>query len=118
MDERGHWHDVSDEQFEAGRQMGHLLGSRPRYVVSIAIGERVTVIKPGTGERQEATFDKADRNRVHLTPVGNRSPLLYFDLAERVMLRSAAGVEVPAQIWDNRNGKIILRTLPVVDRLV
>ena len=35
-------------------------------------------------------------------------------LAESVQLTRATGDSVRAQVWDNRGGKIILRTLPLL----
>lgn len=103
MDDRGYWHDQRHTQ-----QVERVLGVRP--VIEIDAGEGVMIVK-GDGQVQHATFDSAEKNKVTLTPTGDQRP--YLELAERVALTRANQDSVVAQVWDNRGGKIILRTLPV-----
>ena len=54
---------------------------------------------------------EAQRNQV--TVHSELSHAAISVLADRVQLRRASGEQVAAQVWDNRNGSIILRTLPI-----
>jgi hypothetical protein len=115
MDNSGHWHPDMESALKANRAMDQFLPEdhprRQRCAISIAIGEVVTVVKK-SGERAKFTFNSAEKNRVILAPWG-RGQLPYLELAEHVQLQRDNGEEVPAQVWDNRRGNIILRTLPV-----
>lgn len=112
MDSSGHWHDVDRESRISRALEGIQHGEdRPRFVMEASYGEMVSVVKDN-GESIMATFDATDKNKVTLTPQGD-GPRPYLELAERVQLQRATGGSVVAQVWDNRAGKIILRTLPV-----
>lgn len=107
MDDRGHWHDVTIDATPS--QIDQIFkGKRP--VISIGIGEQVVVLK-ADGQRIAATFDGAEKNRVTLKPWDGPHP--YLELAEHVQMQRKNGESVAAQIWDNRGGKIVFRTLPI-----
>ena len=110
MDSRGNWHNENSESFKKmfAEQEGKAPPERP--VISIGIGEQVVILK-SDGQRIAATFDAAEKNRVTLTPWEGPHP--YLELSEQVELQRQSGESVRAQVWDNRKGKIILRTLPI-----
>jgi hypothetical protein len=114
MDSRGHWHDGNSDVFSPlAKDAEGKPAARERPVIELAIGEMVDVVKADRSFVR-ASFDGAERNRVTLTPVdlpGHVRP--YLELAEPVELRRLNGSACRAQVWDNRKGKIILRTLPV-----
>src|ERR1700734_547422 len=129
MDEKGYWHHVESEKDKAGLAEAARLGSKARKalevgeindelrsifpgrkVIEIGIGESVNVVKDD-GEKMRCTFDAAEKNRVTLTAVG-LAQRPYFELAEHVQIQRDSGESIRAQVWDNRNGKLILRTLP------
>lgn len=117
MDNRGYWHNVGNSGIESHRDKlapevdQARSNARDRYVFSCEIGEGVEIAKSdGTGIL--ARFISAEKNRVTLRPEGAMVPLGF---AEQVYLRRVNGDEVPAQFWEHKDGKIILRTLPVGD---
>lgn len=81
-------------------------------IAEIGIGEMVQIVKTN-GQTMLARFDAAEKNRVTLAPQYDGKPRPYLELAERVELQRSTGESIKAQVWDNRNGKIILRTLPI-----
>ena len=119
-DRRGNWHNTPREQkriqdaFEDAIEPGH---RQARFVIELEIGERITVVK-SDGTMLVATFDKADANNVFLTPVAEQSPLPYMETAERVSIEWNNGESVTAQVWDRRNGKLVLRTLAIPKELL
>jgi len=118
MDNRGHWHESEQAAMDANRKFRDQFSNSPsqmpeRPAISIEYGEMVQVVK-ADGETLHATFDAVEKNKVTLTPQDKPGvPLPYFELAESVQLARASGESVKAQVWDNRKGKLILRTLPV-----
>lgn len=107
MDARGKWH------YDDGKPSGvqeMLSGKRDRSVISCAVGEIVRIEKTN-GEMLRCRFDAANENKVTLQPMDE--PVPYLELAEHVTLTNSTNVSVQAQVWDNRGGKIIIRTLPV-----
>lgn len=109
MDHQGNWHhDVPSEE----RLKNDLLPDRGRYVISVAIGEQCRIEKSG-GEMLCAVFEKADGNKITLKPIDSVNPGFLF--SEKVRLTNLANVTIEAQVWDNRGGTIILRTLPIRD---
>jgi hypothetical protein len=89
MDARGYWH------------------TRP--VVTAEIGQRVKVEK-ADGQSFAAVFAGVEKNRVTLRPEPETWP--YLEFAEAVSL-VIDGQAIRAQVWDNRGGTVILRTLPL-----
>lgn len=124
MDTKGHWHNEDSEAmkaFKAAERAGRAaeVAQPERPVISIGIGEVVQIVRNG-GEFLTATFDAAEKNKVTLTPQAEMaandrccSGPVYLELAETVQIQRSNGENVRAQVWDNRGGKIILRTLPV-----
>jgi hypothetical protein len=116
MDNSGRWHASEAEAVDANRrireQFSGIASNMPeRPAISIEIGEIIAVVKLD-GSRLMASFDAAEKNKVTLDPQPDaHAP--YFELAEHVTLERATGESVRAQVWDNRKGKLILRTLPV-----
>lgn len=113
MDDRGHWHQSDDfgERFKA-MERGEEVTELRRPVISIGIGEMCRIVKDD-GTFICASFDAAEKNKVTMTPQWGEGVRPFFELAERVKLECADGQSISAQVWDNRNGKLILRTLPV-----
>lgn len=115
MDNRGYWHDGARAAEQADRIREVVSGQpqdRPRFVIELEIGSTVEVVKDG--EKMLAVFESVDKNKVTLRPIdeaGKTRP--YLGLANRVELSNGSDPGVPAQVWDNRDGKLILRTLPV-----
>lgn len=116
MDDRGHWHDAErmrrDDDLRRRLVESALPEAARRPVIEIGIGETVGVVK-ASGETVMATFGAAEKNKVTLTPQDDGKPRPYLELAEAVQLQRASGESVRAQVWDNRKGKLILRTLPI-----
>ena len=112
MDSKGHWHNTPAQTEIMRHLRSEITGLPERPVIEIGIGERVSIAK-SDGSFVFATFDKAEKNRVTLTPCVDSPPAPYFEFAEAVELRRENGEKVKAQIWDNRGGRIIVRTLPV-----
>jgi hypothetical protein len=81
-------------------------------VIACDIGEVVAIVRED-GVSFMASFDAAEKNRVTLTPQPPGAPTPWLELASRVKLERSNGESVVAQVWDNRRGKLILRTLPV-----
>lgn len=118
MDNRGYWHNMKDSEIEKlkyelaeGRDTARS-NDRPRFVFSCDIGEGVEIVN----EKREGMlcrFDAAEKNRVTLTPMNDGQPFAVFNFGDRVSVVRSNGDSIPAQIWDLRGGKIVLRTLPV-----
>ena len=68
-------------------------------------------IEKSSGEMLRTSFVSASGNKITLKPLDLERP--YLEFAEHVNITNEKNVTVKAQVWDNRNGKIILRTLPV-----
>lgn len=111
MDERGYWHYPS-ESMEAIADELQGKERRLRAVISLEPNELVRVVT-GDGSYCSATFKSAEKNKVTLTPVEGGMPMPYLDFARTVTLEKATGEKIEAQVWDNRNGSLILRTLPI-----
>jgi len=115
MDEKGYWHNREAESRERIREaFGPETGTveRQRIVFELEVGQLVT-IKCGR-EEIRAVFKGAEKNRVTVIAIAEVGrPLPYLELAQSVELSDGKGKSTLAQIWDNRGGKIILRTLPV-----
>lgn len=121
MDDRGHWHNVSEKevaQRNAMRDMDHdrnesgRSNDRPRFVFSMEIGSTVELVRGD--DKVLAVFEGAEKNKVTLRPIeqaGVQMP--YLEVAETVTLSNGSDDGVKAQVWDTRKGRIILRTLPV-----
>lgn len=116
MDDRGHWHESEAAAAAVNERLRNELqpgtGGRARATIGIGIGEMVSVVT-NDGTTVMATFDAAEKNKVTLTPQDDGKPRPYLELASTVDLTRANGESVKAQVWDNRRGKLILRTLPV-----
>lgn len=117
MDDRGYWHDSKEAAEAANERIRAAFGEKTsdipeRPPFTVGIGEMLLIVK-ANGEQVYGTFDSAEKNKVVLTPKDDGKPRPYLELAEHVQLARATGESVKAMIWDNRNGKIILRTLPV-----
>jgi hypothetical protein len=117
MDSKGYWHSESGEE-EARRLEKVMAGlkddgvrpaQRERHVIEFSKGE-VATVKLADGRTITTTFESAEKNRVTLIP-DDRQP--YAEFAEAVTLLNECGQEARAQVWDNRSGRLILRTLPV-----
>src|SRR5579862_5976594 len=109
MDTEGYWHDIP---VDYNRMSDFINGARERFVIAFDIGSTVELTRGA--DKMLCVFEKAEKNKVTLRPIdesGKTRP--YLDLAERVLLGNGADKSVPAQIWDNRNGLIVLRTLSV-----
>src|ERR1700734_2535600 len=119
MDEKGYWHHVESEKDKAGLAEAARLGSKARKALELGeINDELRSIFPGRkvieigiGESVNVVKDAAEKNRVTLTAVG-LAQRPYFELAEHVQIQRDSGESIRAQVWDNRNGKLILRTLP------
>jgi hypothetical protein len=112
MDSKGYWHNERpSEQMEALTDELQGKEHRPRFVIELAVDELVRVVT-ADGSYTSVVFKKAEKNKVTFVPPSD-SPVPYFDFASTVTIERATGESVKAQVWDNRNGTLILRTLPV-----
>jgi hypothetical protein len=114
MDDRGHWHESPTlrQLIDSATVVGEFHPPAQRPAIEIEIGETVMIVKDD-GATIMASFDAAEKNKVTLTPQKPPTPEQYLELAEPVQLARANGESIRAQVWDNRGGKIVLRTLPV-----
>lgn len=121
MDSKGYWHNNPEEEKRLAERITEAMGRHDnsrteaplRFVVEMELGSTVEVTRGD--DRLLAVFEKAEKNKVTLCPLDEAGKVRpYLELAETVTLSKGDGGEgVKAQVWDNRNGKIILRTLPV-----
>lgn len=111
MDSKGYWHEGSKaiEQFTNQPERSNV---RERPVIVLKEGETVTVMK-ADGSFVRAIFQVASKNKVTLRPIEMNRSQPYLELSESVRLEAENGESIPAQVWDNRRGFIVLRTLPV-----
>lgn len=117
MDSSGHWHDAAELKQAHRRLIDAIEGAKsaaesaPRFVIELQVGSMVSVTR---GEdKVRAVFLGAEKNKVSLRRIdiaGVVPP--YLEFGETVTL-SDGTTDVRAQVWDNRDGKIILRTLPI-----
>jgi hypothetical protein len=119
MDSKGYWHSTEGQE-EAMRLEKVMAGlnddgvptaARERPVIILSLNEVVTVEK-ADGTRLTCTFNGAEKNRVTLTPDAGQP---YLEFGENVVIwsESRPPQRAKAQVWDNRSGRLILRTLPV-----
>lgn len=113
MDEKGYWHNRPPSQLEQQMERSRENQEpRERFVISFEIGSTVLVTRGD--DKLICVFEGAAKNKVTLRPVDEVSkPRPYLELAERVELSDGTNPVVAAQVWDNRHGKIVLRTLPI-----
>lgn len=107
MDDKGYWHDRAKEDLVAAFTQD---GEPRRFVIDLGVGEVVRIEKDADATLR-ARFESANGNKITLVPIDEVRP--YLEFAEHVSITNERDVTVRAQVWDNRKGKIILRTLPV-----
>lgn len=117
MDNRGYWHETEKGARDANRE--YLRQSRTpvteeriRPVISIEEGETVTVMK-SDGTFIRCRFEAAEKNKVWVRPIELNPHQPCVSMSENVTLERENGEQVSAQIWDNRRGRIVLRTLAI-----
>lgn len=113
MDDSGNWHNAGPTLADKFRQAhdeaeGKTVPERP--VITCGIGETVYITQED-GTYGGYRFEGAEKNRVTLSSIGGMMP--YFDFGSKVTMHNAAKETCKAQVWDNRGGKLILRTLPL-----
>ena len=121
MDSKGYWHNRPSPVIDALRDELSAIrespdgrarsNDRPRFIIELEVGSTVEVTRGD--DKLLAIFEGAEKNKVTLRPIdeaGKTRP--YLELAEQVQLSNGSDPGVKAQVWDNRNGKLILRTLP------
>lgn len=119
MDDRGYWHNPTQKELVAERTAALMNedrdrstgGERPRFIMEVA-GDELVRIVCDDGSYSSYIFNSAEKNKVTLSGVED-APQLPLNLSDIVYMERATGERVKAQVWDRRNGKLILRTLPV-----
>lgn len=116
MDDNGYWHHRNAPEIEKHLKNDRDERTQPpeRFVISFEIGSTVVVKRDSNGEEIVCVFERAEKNKVTLRRIEHEGKTpAYLSLAERVNLSDGSGNGVSSQVWDNRGGKLILRTLPV-----
>jgi len=113
VDHKGYWHDAAIADKLKDDMDRDRKDANPRYVIAFDIGSTVE-IETSKGEKMLCVFKGAEKNKVTLDPIDEAGkPRPYLDVADSVTLSDGSNPGVRAQVWDNRNGKIVLRTMPV-----
>lgn len=113
MDQRGYWHDAGKPDRITEMMTGSVPAEdAPRFIIELQLGSTVEIRRGD--ETMLGVLESIVKNKVTIRPLDETGKArMYLDLAETVILSDGSVPGVKAQVWDNRDGKIILRTLPV-----